>query len=189
MARKAFLAIFFLAGLLTIGRAEEKITNEEYEVYADILRPVLAYPGKENKPIRYNLWKSTSTMGIEGLTLQDQVFVKLAGDAHLALDEGLSEDFLQKNQKEFVLSEKFDVPGLEIRLISPENRRISLTFPVDPDSCFQSFSRVGFNKSRSQALVIGGTHCEPEGGGGHLFLLVKENSNWKIKGRVRLWIE
>lgn len=49
-------------------------------------------------------------------------------------------------------------------------------------------SRVGYNSSRTQAVVELGETWAPLVGSGTLFLLLKENGKWVIKGRCMTWI-
>ena len=49
-------------------------------------------------------------------------------------------------------------------------------------------SRVGYDKFGTQAIVEIGELFAPLAGSGSLFFLVRENGEWKIKGRVMTWI-
>ncbi len=53
---------------------------------------------------------------------------------------------------------------------------------------FWQFSRPGSNKSADEALVYVSHSCGWLCGTGHLYLLARENGQWKVKNRVILWI-
>jgi hypothetical protein len=193
VVKKIFLAILFLANFLAAGRAEESITDGEYEVYSAILRPAISNPGKDNSPITVNIVDSTYDGGLKESASSDDIFVELESIAKCKLDEGLIENFLKKNQTSYELSNKFNLSGCEITLIqkgaSPGRFLVDGSLLPGRGSCSEKFSRVGFNPSHNQALVVHGYHCDPDLGEGWLILLMNENGNWKIKGRSGLWIE
>jgi hypothetical protein len=51
-----------------------------------------------------------------------------------------------------------------------------------------SLSRIGFNSSKTQALVYVGNVCGGRCGEGNFFLLVKEAGKWKIQDELNVWI-
>ena len=51
-----------------------------------------------------------------------------------------------------------------------------------------SFSRIGFNKRRNQALVCVGNQASYKMGAGHLVFLAKKDGAWVIVKEVTLWI-
>jgi len=54
-------------------------------------------------------------------------------------------------------------------------------------SGFVLFSRVGFNDEKNQALVDLGYRCGDLCGSGGLYLLVKENGQWKVQQALMEW--
>ena len=53
---------------------------------------------------------------------------------------------------------------------------------------YWQFSRPAYNASADEALVYVSHSCGWLCGTGHLYLLAKENDQWKVKNRVMLWI-
>lgn len=51
-----------------------------------------------------------------------------------------------------------------------------------------SFSNVGFNTARTQALVYFAYYCGPLCAGGSFFSLEKKGTRWKIAREVQLWV-
>jgi hypothetical protein len=51
-----------------------------------------------------------------------------------------------------------------------------------------TFSRVGFNGDKTQALMYVGYQCDWLCGEGSYVLLAKEKGDWKIKKKVMIWI-
>jgi hypothetical protein len=51
-----------------------------------------------------------------------------------------------------------------------------------------NLSRIGFNKSRDQALVYVGNICGGLCGSGQFFFLIKERGSWKIKLSATTWV-
>ncbi|HLW51563.1 MAG TPA: hypothetical protein VKW06_01870 [Candidatus Angelobacter sp.] len=53
---------------------------------------------------------------------------------------------------------------------------------------FWTFSRPGYSKGKDEALVYMARNCGWLCGTGHLYLLTKEDGQWKVKNRLFLWI-
>jgi hypothetical protein len=53
---------------------------------------------------------------------------------------------------------------------------------------YMIFSRVGFNKSLTQAVLYVGEVAGPLMGAGYYYLLEKQNGEWVIKEQVMIWI-
>lgn len=51
-----------------------------------------------------------------------------------------------------------------------------------------AISRVGYDSSRTQAVVEVGEVWAPLAGSGTLFFLIMENGEWKVKGTFKTWI-
>jgi hypothetical protein len=51
-----------------------------------------------------------------------------------------------------------------------------------------SFSRVGYNIAKNEALVYLAHSCGMLCGTGHLYLLTKEDGGWVVKNKLMLWI-
>jgi hypothetical protein len=53
---------------------------------------------------------------------------------------------------------------------------------------FWAFSRPGYSPAHDESLVYVRHSCGGLCGTGHLYLLAKENGQWKVKNRLMLWI-
>lgn len=53
---------------------------------------------------------------------------------------------------------------------------------------FWTFSRPGYNAAHDEALLYVAHSCGWLCGTGHLYLLSRENGQWKVKNRLFLWI-
>ncbi len=51
-----------------------------------------------------------------------------------------------------------------------------------------SVSRVGYDQLKSQAAVELGAIPGPEAGSGTLYFLIRENGEWKVKGKCLTWV-
>ena len=51
-----------------------------------------------------------------------------------------------------------------------------------------SFSKVGFNKQKDEALVYVARANSEDSGGGHLILLKKKKNTWKVTKEETLWV-
>jgi hypothetical protein len=53
---------------------------------------------------------------------------------------------------------------------------------------FWDFSHPGYNKAQNEAVLYVGHYCGGLCGTGHLFFLVKDGGQWRVKNRLMLWI-
>ena len=52
---------------------------------------------------------------------------------------------------------------------------------------FVAFSRVGFNADGDEAIASMGYRCGDLCGAGGLYILVKEDGNWKVQEELMVW--
>ncbi len=113
------------------------------------------------------------------------------------LSEELWQDYLAQNDRSYPLSQGMEV-GVEYVLLDAEEMSDIFSNYEDgwnefysryPDSPgITTFSRVGFNPDRTEALVYMGTQFHYLAGAGNLVRLEKQNGEWKIVDRMMLWI-
>jgi hypothetical protein len=113
------------------------------------------------------------------------------------LSRELWEDYLARNDRSYPLSTEMAI-GREYTLLDAEEMSDIFTNYQDgweefyiryPDSPgITTFSRVGFNQDRTEALVYMGTQFHYLAGAGNLIRLEKKDGEWKIVDRMMLWI-
>lgn len=148
--------------------AQSKITQEEYVVYSRIL--------DKNKI----LWRETGLHEI-----YENVERKLN-----KLPKDLVEDFLGKNEKSYIIENKIEGIRFSDQLdptwnnFNKEKNEIHFVFVTN-----QSVSRVGFSKDGKYALVYYGYAEEATPWGvGYIYLLTKNNREWRIKKSIQAWV-
>jgi len=139
------------------------IEPEEYEVYI----AVFAAGKLDGIPFGYVV--------IEKETLEE----KMRKDGWKDVDAFMIDDFNRKNEKEYLLENKFlsDSSNLHITVRTEKNKGdIISAF----DKGATSVSRVGFSKDKTKALVYVQHVASPEMGVGHYVTLHKVNGKWTI---------
>lgn len=162
---------------------QELNENEEYAVYSEILS------GE-----RYN----SDIIVINDFTSQG-----LIADAENLNSKipGLTQDTINDYQAKKVESRKlensFTVSGKVVFLSEEEETQLfrngldgwNKFYKKYPEANgIITFSRVGFNKERTQALVYVGIGCGGLCGDGSFMFLEKINGKWSIRGNKNLWV-
>ncbi len=116
------------------------------------------------------------------------------------------QDYEQKNKSSVALENKFSLKVSVVLISEVERDRIFLVSkggkkgspnPKGLDefhrlypNCqgFMTLSRIGFNPSKTQALLYVGNLCGGLCGSGQFFLLVKEGNSWKIQYVATKWV-
>lgn len=170
--KRAFLDDYILGYLVSSGcSCQDFVHPEEFRVYAAVFNP----PG-------------LSSVWLDGLphsfvVLEDQTSSRTV-DKIKGLDRELLDDYNSKNKKSCRLSEflpeSFE-SHLSLRTSEPDQRPVangmdSETISMSPGRTY--VSRVGFNKSRTTALVFVSHLADPEMGVGYLILLEKNRGVW-----------
>lgn len=144
------------------------IELEEYEVYIT----VFAARKLDGIPFGYVV--------LEKETLKE----KIRKDNWKDIDGFLIDDFNRKNEREYLLEDKFAKYKS-----SSDHRNLNIEVRDQRDKSFGPFdmgrtyvSRVGFNKDKTKALVYVQHVAGPEMGVGHYVLLDKDSGKWIIAG-------
>jgi hypothetical protein len=113
------------------------------------------------------------------------------------LSSELWESFLARNDKSYPLATDMQI-GLEYQLMDADEMSDIFSNFEDgwdefysryPDSPgITSFSKVGFNAARTEALVYMGRQLHYLAGAGNLIRLEKQDGLWKIRDQIMLWI-
>jgi hypothetical protein len=106
-------------------------------------------------------------------------------------------DWTEQNAKSYEWGEGFDLAAPTVLL----TRKLDEELPRDPVDywnqlrtkypdlfAIEEASRVGFNQSQTQAVVLVGYHTGLVGGEGQFILLEKKNGCWEIRHRLRAWL-
>lgn len=112
-----------------------------------------------------------------------------------SISEEIIEDFNSNNEKAHLLKRKFTFAG-KYELVSESRinkifkaggwKALEETYPKS--NGYIRFSRVGFNKDKTRALIYYETRCGSECGSGNYGFFVKENGKWIVEAAAPLWI-
>lgn len=169
--------------------AQTQIEAEEYEIYKHILE-------------EWFINDSTTHVVIDKFTVNDDsesasyIKRKLSG----VKSETLA-DFISRNNNSYELENNFKINPI-VNLITEEDlvsvrRQEKADLGESYKKAFKekfstqfriSFSRVGFNRQKNQALLKVGYNCGTTCGEGKYVLLIKKNSKWNIKRKLLSWI-
>lgn len=106
-------------------------------------------------------------------------------------------DWMEKNSKSYEWENHFDLGVPTLLLTSKLNKELphnadefwnQLRIKYPDLLAIEEASRVGFNHSGTQAVVLVGYHTGLIGGEGQYVLLEKTNGSWKIRHRLRAWL-
>lgn len=179
------LSILFCCSFNTF--AQQEIDSQEYEVYKAWLEK--AFITSDTKQIFI----------LNFTSYEDLKFSLGSSDKKLLfsqLQSSTRKDYKLRNRKSFEMKDNFRVNPV-VNIINDEERGNYLGSDSPyPDLAKKfgaeyriSFSRVGFNKKKNQALVNINykSNTIPKYMFGYLYLLSKENGEWIIKQRMKSW--
>lgn len=181
-----------------------EISEQEYHVYSAILIEQFNRPGRERFVIREQTLQSVRRrkdpdQSIQSVTLHWRL--KLTG-----LTQETVDDFVAKEAEPSFLKPKLNLPlpcalltsSESAEIWNPEDKTTLRGQPRDGWKIFHecypnsgpliSFSRVGFDRAHSQALVEIGVTGDWLMGYGSMFLLGHHETGWKIDKDLGLWI-
>ena len=160
------------------------IETEEYAVYSALIR---------QNPIGYDLG---SYFAIRENTRADlDMFERTLENVH-KLPSSLADSYRSRNAASYTLGPNLDIE--QDYVLMPQEvfdeilgRRGSQWTDFEAKypgaSGFVLFSRVGFNADGDEALADMGYRCGDLCGAGGLYLLVKEDGNWKVQEALLVW--
>lgn len=180
-----------------------ELTDDDYAIYSIILKEHFFPPSVEHLIIGdHTMMEFPPIMaGMAGFS--DSREVKKLRDAVTKETEA---DYDAKNKVPVVLENKFSLETPVVLLSAADRDKIfhvrgegdkktadpkgmeNLDRLYSKPQGFMSLSRIGFNKSRTQALVYAGNICGSLCGEGRVFLLVKNGNSWKIKYAATTWV-
>lgn len=162
------------------------VTDEEYKIYLAVL-------GKDRE-----MFVVRDKTGIDDTAKNYRK--SIINEALRELSDETYEDFKVKTEKQASLEKKFPTRN-NYTLISLEELKKSFAYVFDDDINWDkfyqthpksrgiyTFSRVGFNRNGSQALVFVTNWCRSLCGEGIFYLLEKENGEWKVVKNRMIWI-
>jgi len=176
--------------------AEAEFDNEEYVVYSTLLSGI--DETKDGKPVKLSVLNDQTEDASLERCPWDSVIKSPNGTIPSDV-ESIIKDYKAKNKEPHKLSRALD---LKINYLLVGRREFNSYFEggrVDEgwqafygkysdSSGYITFSRVGFNQSKTQALIYLDLHCgELCGVGGHIFLS-KEKGEWKVIGGKLCWM-
>jgi len=160
------------------------IEPEEYAVYSALIR---------QNPIGYDLG---SSLVVREQTVADlDMFERTLENVH-RLPTSLVDSYRSRNAGSYTLSPNLDIEqdyalmpqAVFDQILGRKGARWTDFEAKYPGaSGFILFSRVGFNADGDQALADIGYRCGDLCGAGGLYLLVKEDGNWKVQETLMAW--
>jgi hypothetical protein len=160
------------------------IEAEEYTVYSALVR---------RNPIGYNLGAS---FVVREQTVAGLDMLELALENAHRLPSQLVDSYRSRNAASYTLDPNLDIE--QDYVLMPQEvfdqilgrkgaRWTDFEARYPGASGFILISRVGFNADGDQALANMGYRCGDLCGAGGLYLLVKEDGNWKVQETLMVW--
>jgi hypothetical protein len=160
-------------------------SGEEYNVYSVLINTRYLDERIKLIVIEENTTKSTAEVSDE-LIKQNMP----------ELQQETVDDFKTANEQSYLLQREFNLPVNYVLISQEELNGIfgggrgwdNFYNKYSDSQGIMTFSRVGFNAERSQALVCVGNQYHFLAGAGYIVLLVKEDGIWRVKHEVMSWI-
>jgi hypothetical protein len=161
------------------------IEAEEYTVYSALVR---------RNPIGYNLGAS---FVVREQTVAGLDMLELALENAHRLPSQLVDSYRSRNAASYTLSPHLDVEQGYVLMPQDEFDQIFLRQQGSVWARFQAeypeagglitFSRVSFDAKGDEALALFGFRCGDLCGAGGLYLLVREDGNWRVQETLMAW--
>lgn len=155
--------------------AQRENDEEEYKVYSAVIEAI----SQDNGAKKFVIVKTTSPymLVMPELSYWQDFLSELSPLSNETLT-----NYHERNRSSIELVNKFNV-NIKIVLIDEEFavgwRRHFQHFPES--SGYYTFSNVGFDSLKTQALVFVSLNCGPLCGDGTCYFLIKENGKWEIE--------
>jgi hypothetical protein len=150
------------------------------------------FPETENPVITQATSSFSASLG--------QEYIQALKDGYPEMDTTVFSDYILVNDTVYYLRNKFSVASKNVTLVSAEeiqyifgkpeiNKGWEEFYRRYPDSNGTiSFSRIGYNKDKTRAMVELGNMYASLGGEGRMIFLKIENNEWKITKAIPTWI-
>jgi len=159
------------------------IEAEEYAVYSALVR---------QNPIGYNLG---SSFVVRENTRADLDMFERTLEVH-KIPSSLADSYRSRNAASYTLEPNLDIEQDYVMmpqevfdeiLLKKGSRWTDFEAKYPGASGFILFSRVGFNADGDEAIASMGYRCDDMCGAGGLYILVKEDGNWKVQETLMMW--
>ena len=161
--------------------------DEEYAVYAAVLRAMLLSAGTQQMVIR----ERTEA----GIDLRDPTQLGFVQTQLPGIDQSLLDCYAARNGQSYRLADDFDL-GVRIVLLSNDKfnsifegggwDEFYRSYPTSPG--IVTFSKVGFSSDRQRALVYMGNQSDYLAGIGQMILLGLQSDGWVVLNQLMIWI-
>jgi len=149
-------------------------SDEEYEVYRTLLADT-------------NHYGAGTIVLVDSTQAWDFSDTETPWDGRMPeLSDETLQDFLSVNRTRVSLK-RIEFPGKTCVLISSEQMTAWKRTSPDAEGTV-TVSRVGFNRSSTQALVYWSVFRAPDSAQGSVALLEKENGRWMVRQNLMIWI-
>jgi hypothetical protein len=171
-------------------RDSDNLDEMDYRLYSQVLKEM--FPDAENLVVSQEVRS--------GGPFNNSSYVRSLKEQYPAIDTMVFWDPVFEKDSVYYLENKFSVTSKKVYLISAEeiqsifsNSEINggwaefyRRYPNSSGTI--SFSRIGYNADKTQAMVNMGNMYASLGGEGHLIFLKLENHKWKIALALPTWI-
>lgn len=191
LSRQSFSLPVTVSASLLPQDTEKGIQTEEYAVYAVLVKEI----GREEKNAdRLLVIKEQPSLWISSIDDGQSNFYEEMKKTSPALMAETVNDLRAKNKERFKFARNFNIDRQYVLLSEEDVKTFFKAGVGDGWKSFRekypkavgitTFSRVGFNADRTQALVYRGYQCGGLCGGGDYYLLSRKNGAWAIDGHV-----
>ena len=194
MNKLVLLALAFCITLspYACGKTDvDTISDDDYEIYTIVINKIKHEREKE-------VWIANQTKYDQDNS-EKEFYNRLdwvEGRLKIKIDGRIKDDFYNKNLKHYIFANKFSaIKG--IRVVSVQELDAMLNDKENPwgvgekSSSYAGYaylSRIGFDNTKTKALLYYESAYHFLDGAGMCVLLEKENNKWVIKYELMLWI-
>ena len=170
-------------------KASDNLDDLDYRIYSVVLDEL--FPETENPVINQATAAFSASLGEE--------YLQALKDSYPEIDTTVFSDYTLANDTVYYLENKFSVASKKVSVVSDEEiQYIFSTMEINkgweefyrryPDSNGTiSFSRIGYSKDKTRAMVELGNMYASLGGEGSLIFLKLEDNRWIIARIMPTW--
>jgi hypothetical protein len=171
-------------------KASDNLDDLDYRLYSLVLEEL--FPETENPVVNQATSAFSASLG--------QEYLQALKDGYPEMDTNVFLDYILVNDTVYYLENKFSVASKKVSLVSDaEINHIFHTTNINkgweefyrryPDSNGTiSFSRIGYSKDKTRAMVELGNMYASLGGEGRMLFLKLEDNEWKITKAIPTWV-